>query len=58
MRLLEQKHEGDLQAMLADLQVESGGGSEKQKPVEATGGGNWGPGEAGDEFLGPDDLSF
>lgn len=56
MRLLEQKNEGDLQAMLADLQVESGA-SEKPKPTTDNGG-NWGPGEAGDDFLGPDDLSF
>ena len=50
MRLLEQKHEGDLQAMLSDLQAESGGG---EKSAD-----NWGPGEAGDDFLGPDDLNF
>lgn len=55
MRLLEQKHEGDLQAMLTDLQAESGGGD---KPKPADNGGNWGPGEAGDDFLGPDDLNF
>ena len=57
MRLLEQKHEGDLQAMLTDLRTESGDGG--QRPAKtAENGGNWGPGEAGDDFLGPDDLNF
>lgn len=64
MRLLENKHMGDLQAMLADLRVESGTRDAVPASSTKTGapgdraGEKWGPGEAGDEYLGADDLDF
>lgn len=66
MRLLESKHMGDLQAMLADLRIESGAkdvtppsSTKAASAPSAQGSGEkWGPGEAGDEYLGADDLDF
>jgi hypothetical protein len=52
MRLLEQKHEGDLGAMLTELRTEAGG------TAPATTGKNWGPGDAGDDLIDADDLDF
>jgi hypothetical protein len=56
MRLLEQKHEGDMQQMLEDLKAESGVKPSEAAKVE---GDEWSPGDAGEENdVDSDDFHF